>query len=74
MNINTSQHEKGLYLLSSYPGNFCNLADYYMSCFGVIFIGRPFLVKVTVVLNFLHLYTICLTVNLWNPNSLEMVL
>ncbi len=41
-------------------------------CFGVIFVGRPLLGKVTVVLNFLHLYTICLTVDLWSPNSLEM--
>ncbi len=30
--------------------------------------------KVTVVLNFLRLYTICLTVDLWSPNTLEVVL
>ncbi len=29
---------------------------------------------VTGVLNFLHLYTICLTVDLWSPNPLEMAL
>ncbi len=48
--------------------------DKNITCFGVIFVGRPMLRKVTVVLNFLHLYTICLTVDLWSPNSLEMVL
>ncbi len=32
-------------------------------------VGRARLGNVTVVLNFLHLYTICLTVDLWSPNS-----
>ncbi len=45
-------------LLSGYAP----VADYYTFCFGVIFVGQPLLWKVTVVLNFLHSYTICLTV------------
>ncbi len=41
MDINISQSEKGLWLLRSYPENFCNLADYHSFCFGVIFVGQP---------------------------------
>ncbi len=39
-----------------------------------IFVGRPLLGKVTLVLNIHHLYTICLTVDLWSSYSLELVL
>ncbi len=74
MNINISHCEKGPWLLRIYPGNVCNLADYYTLCFGVVFVGRPLLGKVAVVMNFLQWYTICLTVDVWSPNSLEMVL
>ncbi len=52
---------------------FATSQTFYTFCFGVIFVGRPLLRKVTEVLNFLHLYTICLTVDLWSPNTLEMV-
>ncbi len=55
-------------------GSFTTLRTIASLAFGVIFVGGPLLAWVTVVLNFLHLYTVCQTVDLWSPNTLEMVL
>ena len=76
MNTDISQCKRGLQILRCYPGVLCDLMDYCRLhlALGVIFIGQLLLERATIVLNFLHLYTICPTVDWWSPTSLEMVL
>ena len=63
MNTDISQCKRGLQIIRHYPGVLCDDLIIILPALGVIFAGRPLLERVTMVLNFLHLYTICLTVD-----------
>ncbi len=73
MNINISQCEREAFsCLEVTMGSFATSWTIACFAFGVILIDQPLLGMITTVLNFLHLYTSCLTVDLWSLNSLEM--
>ena len=74
VNIDCSHCKRGLQFPRCYPGVRCGLPDYYTPTLGVIFVVQPLLGRVKMVLDVLHLYTICLTADWWSPNSFKMVL
>ena len=61
MNINISHVREAFSCLEVTLGSYVTLST--IIHLGVIFVGQPLLGRVTMVLNFLHLYTVCLIVD-----------
>lgn len=63
-------------LLRCYQGFLCGHRQLHAMLLGKknIFVVPPLLGRVTTILNFLHLFAVCLTVDWWALNSLQMLI
>lgn len=63
--------ENSDFLFAALPLAECCPDDVFIEALCVIFVGQPLLERVTVVLNVLHVFMICLTVDWWSRNLFQ---